>query len=447
MGFYLIKNDSENTLRKPYSMLRSLLIFAIFCTCYSLAQSPGKQTPKGLITHGGNAKGAPCVFPFVYKNRRYKQCTADDHTAKWCATTHNYDRDGKWGECPIEDANEKAETGKTTPHEDKKGTDATEKAENSKTTPHEDKKGTDATDNAATGKTTPHDDKKSAVPACVNRPCPASPITIEKIRKVNITTEEETTDIVKITKECEVKTKTSIVDKTTSESRTEKDETVILCQREPLDCLDLYERNPDLPDGVYTIYPLGIGNPSMEVYCERGYTVIQRRFNGDVSFDQKWESYDKGFGDLNKEHWLGLANINLLTTVNDVELVVEVEDVDGITKIANYELFKVMQSPGYKLYYQGYSGTAGNAFDAIPNYSQQDQSFSTSDHDQDASEKNCSALFGGNGGWWYGDCFENEANLNGGKYTTENTDGIFWFTVNPTTSLKASKMMIRRKKF
>merc|ERR1712002_1083200 len=407
MGFYLIKNDSENTLRKPYSMLRSLLIFAIFCTCYSLAQSPGKQTPKGLITHGGNAKGAPCVFPFVYKNRKYKQCTADDHTAEWCATTDNYARDGKWGECPIEDA----------------------------------------TDNAATGKTTPHDDKKSAVPACVNCPCPASPITIEKIRKVNITTEEETTDIVKITKECEVKTKTSIVDKTTSESRTEKDETVILCQREPLDCLDLYERNPDLPDGVYTIYPLGIGKPSMEVYCERGYTVIQRRFNGDVSFDQKWESYDKGFGDLNKEHWLGLANINLLTTVNDVELVVEVEDVDGITKIANYELFKVMQSPGYKLYYQGYSGTAGNAFDAIPNYSQQDQSFSTSDHDQDASEKNCSALFGGNGGWWYGDCFENEANLNGGEYTTENTHGIFWFTVNPTTSLKASKMMIRRKKF
>jgi len=52
----------------------------------------------GDATYAGNSKGAPCVFPFVgYKNTE-TACTGEKGY-KWCSTTSNYDRDGKWGKC------------------------------------------------------------------------------------------------------------------------------------------------------------------------------------------------------------------------------------------------------------------------------------------------------------------------------------------------------------
>ena len=50
-------------------------------------------------TVGGNSEGRPCVFPFQYKNVLYNSCTTTNHNRRWCSTTANYDRDGKWGEC------------------------------------------------------------------------------------------------------------------------------------------------------------------------------------------------------------------------------------------------------------------------------------------------------------------------------------------------------------
>ena len=43
--------------------------------------------------------GYCCAFPFIYKNKRYDSCTSVDHNRLWCATTSNYDKDGKWGNC------------------------------------------------------------------------------------------------------------------------------------------------------------------------------------------------------------------------------------------------------------------------------------------------------------------------------------------------------------
>lgn len=40
-----------------------------------------------------------CAFPFRYKGRRYNSCTSKNHKRPWCAITHNYDRDRKWGNC------------------------------------------------------------------------------------------------------------------------------------------------------------------------------------------------------------------------------------------------------------------------------------------------------------------------------------------------------------
>lgn len=60
-------------------------------------------------------------------------------------------------------------------------------------------------------------------------------------------------------------------------------------------------------DGVYTLKPDGIG--SFDAWCEfdgfHGWTVMQRRMDGSVSFDRDWDDYKAGFGNLCGEQWLG----------------------------------------------------------------------------------------------------------------------------------------------
>ncbi|XP_077171703.1 matrix metalloproteinase-9-like [Paroedura picta] len=51
--------------------------------------------------HGGNSHGKPCVFPFVYRSRKFYTCTDERARSRmfWCATTSNYDNDKKWSYC------------------------------------------------------------------------------------------------------------------------------------------------------------------------------------------------------------------------------------------------------------------------------------------------------------------------------------------------------------
>ena len=62
---------------------------------------PTKPTDK-ILTCGGSAYGAACVFPFTYKGKKYTKCTADDHTQEWCSTTATYSN--KWGNCNCDGA-------------------------------------------------------------------------------------------------------------------------------------------------------------------------------------------------------------------------------------------------------------------------------------------------------------------------------------------------------
>ncbi|XP_068700145.1 uncharacterized protein [Montipora foliosa] len=52
-----------------------------------------------IETEGGTSKGACCVFPFIYHGIQYFECTEDENSKPWCATTSNYDIDGMWGHC------------------------------------------------------------------------------------------------------------------------------------------------------------------------------------------------------------------------------------------------------------------------------------------------------------------------------------------------------------
>ncbi|XP_078576547.1 angiopoietin-related protein 1-like [Branchiostoma floridae x Branchiostoma japonicum] len=160
-----------------------------------------------------------------------------------------------------------------------------------------------------------------------------------------------------------------------------------------------------------------------------GWTVIQRRQDGSVPFDRKWEGYKQGFGNKSGEYWLGNENIHLLTKRKNYKLRVVLEDWSGATRFAEYSTFRVSgESDGYRLHLSGYSGNAGDSMVA-GSYSNNGQRFSTVDRDNDASSStHCSQHFG-QGGWWFRYCGNSYLN---GRYlgncgsSCSGGQGVLW---------------------
>ena len=113
---------------------------------------------------------------------------------------------------------------------------------------------------------------------------------------------------------------------------------------------------------MYTIRPDNL--LAFNVFCDQttdggGWTVFQKRLDGSVDFYLKWADYKSGFGDWNGEFWLGLDKIHRLTLDNNSMLRVDLEDFEGETRYAEYNLFGVTsEKDNYRLILGNFSGNA-----------------------------------------------------------------------------------------
>ena len=111
---------------------------------------------------------------------------------------------------------------------------------------------------------------------------------------------------------------------------------------------------------MYTIKPDNL--PAFDMFCDQttaggGWTVFQKRLDGSVDFFLDWSDYKVGFGDLNGEFWLGLDKIHRLTSDVNSMLRVDLEDFEGNTAYAEYNMFNIMsENDKYKLNLGIYSG-------------------------------------------------------------------------------------------
>ncbi|KAM6895875.1 fibrinogen-like 2a [Xenentodon cancila] len=229
----------------------------------------------------------------------------------------------------------------------------------------------------------------------------------------------------------------------------------------PRDCSD-YNVLEERKNGVYRVTP-DPRNGTFEVFCEMesfggGWTVIQQRLDGSVSFNRTWAEYKKGFGNLRGEFWLGNDHIHLLTKAKDMILRIELEDFEGVREYAKYDQFYVANEYlRYRLSVSGYSGTAGNAISFNKHFNHDQKFFSTPDRDNDMYPSgNCGAYY--SSGWWFDACMS--ANLNGKYYHKRYKgvrNGIFWGTwhnmsteyypTNYRQAFKTVKMMMRPKNY
>ncbi|XP_050082211.1 fibroleukin-like [Anopheles aquasalis] len=204
----------------------------------------------------------------------------------------------------------------------------------------------------------------------------------------------------------------------------------------------------DVPSKISGTYLIRVKRDSepFEVYCEQksfggGWIVFQYRYDGSLEFYRGWHEFHDGFGDLNKEFWLGLEKVHQITSARKHELVVELKDFNGTYKYARYDAFEIgSESEQYNLKDIGkYSGTAG---DEMSNY--KGRKISTKHHDNaENSMGHCAQRH--EGAWWHWYC--NLANLNGQYMDVEyeGSGAFYYFDGSFDQRLRYSRMMIREK--
>lgn len=213
------------------------------------------------------------------------------------------------------------------------------------------------------------------------------------------------------------------------------------------DCHELFLRG-ETTSGVYTIQP--INSEPFDVFCEMttdgGWTVFQRRQDGSVDFDQTWSAYEKGFGSLNGEFWLGLEKIHAIAKDGGYMLNIKLSDWSNDLATVRLPFRLGGEETKYSLLIQE-NGTFSPLESSLGTDATSGLPFSTRDQDNDQkTDINCAKHL--SGGWWFSNC--GRANLNGRffqspppKQRHQRKQGIFWKTWRGRYyPLKSSTMMI-----
>lgn len=211
------------------------------------------------------------------------------------------------------------------------------------------------------------------------------------------------------------------------------------------DCHELFLRG-ETTSGLYNIQPTD--SEPFEVFCEMtpegGWTVIQRRQDGSVDFDQLWQAYQTGFGSLNDEFWLGLEKIHSVSKGGNYILKLQFSDWLDEVQTINYPFRLNGEESNYSLRILG--SPAGNLESSLSTETS-GVPFSTRDKDNDQkNDLNCAKQL--SGGWWFSNC--GRSNLNGRYFVTpapkqrhQRKQGVFWKTWRGRYyPLKTTTMMI-----
>ncbi|KAM4728019.1 angiopoietin-related protein 3-like [Anableps anableps] len=173
----------------------------------------------------------------------------------------------------------------------------------------------------------------------------------------------------------------------------------------PSDCSELFDKG-ERANGTYAIKPSG-SEPFM-VFCDmsrgHGATVIQRRRDGSVNFDQPWEKYECGFGDLQGEFWLGLKKMYSLASQGNSVLHIQLEDWKQNRHFIEYRFYLEGSESNYAIRLIYLSGSLPNP---VSNHT--GVVFSTKDRDN-GSHWASKCAHPQSGGWWFSSC--GDANLN-----------------------------------
>lgn len=193
--------------------------------------------------------------------------------------------------------------------------------------------------------------------------------------------------------------------------------------------------------GVYRLRPRLSTIAPFPVYCEYsttygdGWIVLERRFNGNLSFDRTWASYRNGFGSLQDEFWLGLEKMHQITRSGSYEALIVLNGDNGKDYDVKYTQFTIgSEFEKYPLKFGKY--TANTADDELKVHN--NKKFTTTDNNN--SNNTCASMY--SSGWWYTNCHNGNLNVpfKDGKLKTQSV----WFDLrNKTEYLTAVRLMIR----